>query len=340
MAMNNHDPISKTFWYCIPTVGWPDAVDVLCLLFEVTGFLLNTLTIALLFRIRHGPTHNIIILRTLAIHCLLVSIVNFLEDCNPNGIKPDNYILGTIICVFWNARFFYWIFLVATTQCVTFFSLDRVLTLYKSDQLRYINSKKRIIVYEITIHVFSILITLPQILTVNLKNGGCDCAPNTVNIPFLTIIYAHVFIWYAVLFLLDGGILLCTAYFIVKWVRETPKMDQFDDLNELSFDVIKEHEHNFAQYIGKGYKTASMCVVPLAVSHIITFSYDSTYQFASALGLTTFIINTVPQRIGGLFLIIQANVIPSILLFYLPPLRDFTTRYILVPLHIVQIQKQ
>ncbi|VDO04532.1 unnamed protein product [Rodentolepis nana] len=340
MLGNNQDPISKTFWYCIPTVDWPDAVDALCLLFEVTGFVLNILTIALLFRIRHGPTHCIIILRTLAIHCLLVSIVNFLEDVNPNGVKTDNYVLGTIICVFWNARFFYWIFLVASIQCMTIFSIDRVLTLYKSDHLRYTGAKRRIVVYEITIHVFSLFITLPQILTVNLNNGGCDCAPNTINIPFLAIIYAHVFIWYAMIFLIDGGILLCAAYFTVKWIRETPKMEQFDDLNELSFDVIREHEHNYERYVGKGYATASMCVVPLAVSHIITFSYDSTYQFASALGLTTFIINSVPQRIGGLFLIIQANVIPAILLFYLPPLRDFTITRILAPLHIVQKQKQ
>ncbi|KAM3179977.1 hypothetical protein ACTXT7_017204 [Hymenolepis weldensis] len=339
MSVNHMDPISKTFWYCLPATGWPDAVEVLSLILEVTGFTLNILTITLLFRIRYGPSQNIIILRTLAVHCLLVCIVNFLEDCNPHGAKVNNYVLSTIICIFWNARFFYWIFFVATIQCLALFSVDRVLTLYKSDQLQYTVPKKRIIIYEITIHVFSTLITLPQILTVNLQNGGCDCAPNTVNIPFLTVIYAHVYIWYTVLFLIDGGILLCTAYFTVKWIRETPKMEQFDDLNELSFEVVSEHGHIFEQSIGKGYKTASMCVVPLAVSYVITFSYDSTYQFVSALGLATFIINSIPQKIGGLLLIIHVNVVPVVLLCYLPPLRDFTIRYILAPLHIVQKPK-
>ncbi|VDL19029.1 unnamed protein product [Hymenolepis diminuta] len=339
MTENYLDPISKTFWYCIPFVEWPDAVDILFLIFEVSGIILNILTALLLFRIRQGPRQNIVLLQTLSIHCLLVCIINFMEDCNPKGVTTDNYVFNILMCVFWNARFFYWIFFVAAIQCLVFLSIDRALTLYKSDHLRFTSLRRRILVYEVTIHVFSALITLPQVLTVNLKEDECSCAPNKINIPFLTVIYAHVYIWFTILFVTDGSILLCCAYYIMKWVRETPRREQFDDLNELSFEVIREHGHPFEQYLGKGYKTASMCILPLAVSYVITFSYDSTYQFASALGLATFIINSIPQKIGGLFLVIHVNVVPVILLFYLPPLRDFAIRYLLAPLLIAKKPK-
>lgn len=339
MSDNALDPISKTFWYCVPFIGWPDAVDIIYLIFEVSGILLNILTTILLFRVRQGPRQNIVILRTLSIHCIMVCVVNFLEDVDPDGITTNNKVFQIIMCVFWNARFFYWIFFVASVECLVFFSIDRVLTLYKSDQLRFTSPRRRVIVYEITIHVFSTILTLPQVLTVNLQDGGCSCAPNKVNIPFLSIIYAHVYIWFVILFVTDGCILLCSAYYIVKWVREMPKEDQYDDLNEASFEEIHDHERRLKESTGRGYKTASMCILPLAISFVITFSYDSCYQFASALGLTTFIINSIPQKIGGLLLVIHVNVVPVVLLIFIPPLKDFIVRYFLAPLHISKKEK-
>ncbi|VDN97810.1 unnamed protein product [Rodentolepis nana] len=339
MTENSLDPISRTFWYCVPFDEWPDAVDILTIIFEVSGIILNLLTAFLLFRIRHGPRQNVVLLKTLTIHCLLVCIVNLIEDCDPDGVTTDNYVFNTLMCVFWNARFFYWIFFVAVSQCLVFLAVDRVLTLYKCDQLRFTSPRRRIVVYEITIHAFSTLLTLPQVLTVNLQHGGCACAPNKVNIPFLTVIYAHVYLWFTLLFVTDGSILLCSAYYIMKWVRETPSRDQLDDLNELSFEVFSEHGIHLEQYKGKGYKTASMCILPLAMSYILTFSYDSTYQFVSALGLATFIINSIPQKIGGLLLVVHVNVVPVVLFFYLPPLKEFAARYFLAPLHVVKYPK-
>ena len=321
--------MSRTFWYCKTITHWPDVIDILFFIFEIQGILINLFTVILLFRLHHGPRLSVRILQTLTIHCLLVCVVNLLEDVNPFGVNTSNALLNLIVCIFWDSRFFYWVFEVSAIQCTVLFACDRLIILRNWDQMRYTSDKRRLLCYEVFIHTFSILFTCPQFLTVNLQNGECNCAPTTVNMDFLTVIYGHVFVWFICLFVIDGALLLCSAYLIAKWVKETPLKQQFDELNAVTFD-----EKHKAKVIGMGRKTASLCVIPLAISHVLTFSYDSIYQFLSAAGVTTFVINSPAQKVGGLLIVVNANLVPIILIAYLPPLQEFTLKLIRAPFKI------
>ncbi len=61
-----------------------------------------------------------------------------------------------------------------------------------------------------------------------------------------------------------------------------------------------------------------MCILPLAVSYLVTFVYDAGYQLFSAFGVATYVINSPQQKVGGLMLMLHANIVPLILLYYIP----------------------
>ncbi|VDD78931.1 unnamed protein product, partial [Mesocestoides corti] len=172
-SASDHDFVSKTFWYCIPFTNWPDAIDIFNFIFEISGMILNMLITILLFRLQHGPKTSLTLLRTLAIHSLLSCIINFANDVNPKSISTKSVIFNQIVCVLWHSRFFYWIFTVAAIECLVFFSIDRAILMQKPDLYQFTSEKRRITFFEVTTHVFSVLITAPQILTVNIQSGRC-----------------------------------------------------------------------------------------------------------------------------------------------------------------------
>uniref|UniRef100_A0A5K3FKD1 G_PROTEIN_RECEP_F1_2 domain-containing protein n=1 Tax=Mesocestoides corti TaxID=53468 RepID=A0A5K3FKD1_MESCO len=252
--------------------------------------------------------------------CLFLCVTNLAEDSTPYGISSNNVIFNVLVCVLWKSRFFYWIFTVAAIECLVFFSIDRAILMQKPDLYQFTSEKRRIIYFEVTIHVFSVLITAPQILTVNNQDGGCSCAPTTVNIPFLALIYAHVYLWFSLLFVLDSTLLLLAASQVILWVREMSTKNHVDELNTMWYKDLSKSEEQRLRHI-RGWRTASMCIVPMALSQVLTFLYDSTYQFLSAVGATTFIINSPQQKVGGLLLVVHANVVPCCLLIWIPALR-------------------
>ncbi|VDN13485.1 unnamed protein product [Dibothriocephalus latus] len=71
--------VSKTFWNCIIRTDWPDFLDVLTFLLEVTGILFNALAAVLFFK-KHivGPRVSLILLRGMITCYLLSATVNFL----------------------------------------------------------------------------------------------------------------------------------------------------------------------------------------------------------------------------------------------------------------------
>ncbi|VDD81732.1 unnamed protein product [Mesocestoides corti] len=93
-----------------------------------------------------------------------------------------------------------------------------------------------------------------------------------------------------------------------------------DTLNSLSFPNTPEEELKAYEEI-KGWSTSSMCMVPLAVSFIISFAYDSTYQFISAIGLAQYDMNAIEQKMGVWLLLIHPVLIPYAVFYYIPALR-------------------
>ena len=313
----------KPFRNCRPTTIWPDVIDIFTFISEIAGLLLNLLTAILLFRLHHGPKLSLQILQTLIIHCFMVCLINFLEDVNPFDLKIQSNIFNMLFCFLWNSRFFICLFEIAAVHCIVFFSVDRALVLLNLHQFRYTSSINRVICYEVAIHLFSLTYAITQIFTVSLHDGECFCAPTWINFEFLTIIYASVFFRFMFLHTVSSSLLLTSGYYILKWTKNTPLDHQFDELNAVTF-----HENEKVKITGKGRMTASMCVLPMAVSHILTFHYDATYQFFGAVGLVAYSINSPQQKIGDLLLVFNANVIPLILIVYFPPLREFVLQRI------------
>ena len=167
--------------------------------------------------------------------------------------------------------------------------------------------------------------------TVSFQDGKCSCAPITVNLAFLSIAYANVYIWFVSLCVVNSILLLTWGILILKWTADTPLSQQFDELNAVTFN-----EGEKVKITGKGRRTASMCVLPMTISHIFTFSYDATYEFLSAVGTTIYAINSPQQKIGVLLLLINANIIPLILIGYLPPLKELILRCISAPFRCLQ----
>lgn len=312
----NPQIVSKTFWYCLRLEKWPDAFSIIQIILDITGILLNGFTATLLIvRLKNGPLISLKLLRTAVVCCLLSSLVNLMGDVNPAGLFTGNYVFNKMICIFWNSRLFYWCFTVIGVQAMVLFCMDRALTIRKLDKLRLTSHDNRFLNYQFFIYIFSFFMVLPQVFTVNIASEKCSCASTMIIIPFLTLIYAHVYLWFGLILLLEGGLIVASAIEVIIWVRETPIKFQKDDLNSLrDGDANPTTTH-------RGWRTSSMCLLPIACVYIVTFGYDASYQFMSAISSIDYVINSYQQRFGAMLLVVYSNAIPVILLTYVASLR-------------------
>ncbi|VDM01593.1 unnamed protein product [Schistocephalus solidus] len=318
--MNNVE--SKTFWHCVPSTNFPNVVDISFYIFETTGIFLNAFVLAGLSKVHPNPRTSLMLLRSISVCCLLTAFVNFLEDAYPFAWRSNNYHFNRLVCIFWESRFIYWIFVVMGTHYLVFFSLDRLEVIEEVKSYKSMVEEHRILSFHITAVVGGILLTTPQVLTVNLKGDTCDCAPTQVNIPFLSIIYAYTYVWFALMLVFVSSLLTFVCWKLIQAIREPSGHDRTDNLCLLTLESQAYGKGTHAA-TPLGWRSASMCILPLALSYCLTFVYDSTYQVLSALNLTTFIINSIQQQIGALLLVINTNLIPCILIFYIPALRSF-----------------
>ncbi|VDL94383.1 unnamed protein product [Schistocephalus solidus] len=318
--MNNVE--SKTFWHCVPSSNFPTIVDIGFYIFETTGMFLNAFVLAGLSKVHPIPRTSLMLLRSITVCCLLTAFVNFLEHVYPYSWRSHNYHFDRLICIFWKSRFFYWIFFALGTHYLVFFSLDRLAVIEEVKSYKSMLEEQRILAFHTTAVVSGILFTTPQVLTVNLQGDTCDCAPTQVNIPFLSVIYAHVYVWFTLMFVFVSSLLAFVSWKLVKAIRKPSGHDRIDNLSLLTLEsqACVKGTHSAPPL---GWRSASMCILPLALSYFLTLVYDSTYQFLSALNLTTFIINSIQQQIGALLLVVNTSLIPSIFISYIPALRSF-----------------
>ncbi|VDK24433.1 unnamed protein product [Taenia asiatica] len=311
---------SETFWYCITQTVWPDAIDIITLILEISGLLLNILAAILLLRVTEGNKVSIVLLRTIFFNNIIDAAIKLLGDVTPARVEFSIVELNYAICVIWDSRFLYWLFNKVAIEAFVFFAIDRALTLGGSQAFRFVPVESRLTLYQSCIYIYSLLITIPQFFSVNLEKGGCSCAPTTVNVPFLAIIYAHVFIRFALLVVLNGIIVLYSSARVIRWVQQTPVRHQIDELNFLHFKNPSEEELKRLEPL-HSWKTPSMSILPLSICFVISFGFDATYQFLSGAGLTTYVIGGVAQRIGTLLLLVFTNFVPLTLMVTLPVLR-------------------
>ena len=311
---------SKTFWHCLEEVNWPDAIDIISLILEVTAIILNTYTGILLLRIKDGDRVSLVLLRTFVFNNVIDAVIKLIGDSGPSRVEFENEVFNHILCFIWDSRFFYWLFNTFAIEAFTMFAVDRAISLRKIDFYPFVTVESRLRAYQVTIYAFGIIITLPQFLSVNLSKAGCTCEPTKINVTTLSIIYAHTFLRFVLLEVLNGAIQLVCSAVVIIWIRQTDSTNEHDELNYL---LMKSPSNGEVKLVEErcSWKTSSMCILPIAILFIITYGFDSAYQFFSGTGVTTYIIGGAFQRAGTMLMMVFSAIAPVILLAYIPALR-------------------
>ncbi|VDM03414.1 unnamed protein product [Schistocephalus solidus] len=330
---------SKPFWKCEERTSGTDGTDVVTYILDCIGILLNALILVLIFKKHCGPRVSLVLIRGMITCYLLTSAVNFLDHIYPYRLQTQNYHFNRLLCLFWDSRFFYWIFNVMGGLFLAIFAVDRLFCLAQLDLYRVTVPEYRLTSYVIFAVVASLLFSLPLLLSVNLNNDQCDCAPIQINIPFLSVIFAHVYLWFALLLVFQGGLLVFISVQLISWklkrISTHLSWRTADDLNSLT---LKQPADATISLRGRArtldgdrtcddkrrnWNSASFCILPLTLSYVLTSVYDSTYQFLSAVGLTTYIINSVEQRLGEMLIVVHFTAVPLIICLYIPSLRVY-----------------
>ncbi|VDK85577.1 unnamed protein product [Dibothriocephalus latus] len=235
--------------------------------------------------------------------------------------KAPYYHFNRFVCIFWTSRFFYWIFLVIASQFLFFFAVYRFLDVTGADDYKMISEEYQILAYSTTITVFSVFITLPQTFSENIVGDECNCFNRKIRMPLLSIVYAQVYIWIAILIVFDGCVLAYVSVRLRRLLKTPAECRREDKLELLHFyNITLSESHASANTIWRGMKT-SLCVIPLFVSYLVLLSYDQFYQLASAVDLTTYVIGAPAQRFGELLIVANCVNVPIIIVVYIHPLR-------------------
>ncbi|KAM7535003.1 hypothetical protein Aperf_G00000104331 [Anoplocephala perfoliata] len=310
----------QNFWICVEQTNWPDIIDILVIIFEALALVISAFTAFLLFRIREGSRISLVLLRTAIINNIIDAIVKIIRSAVPFRANFSFVELNYIFCTFWESQFIFWLFNSFSVLALLLFAIDRGLTLTSKDSIRFTPPESRLRTYLICVYVFGFLFTIPTFLYVNMENGTCLCGPTTVKGTVLTLIYASVYLRFAVMILLNGTLYLICIGAVIMYVRQTPVKHQKDELNSLHFlppsavDLKRLEESH-------GWKIPSLCILPIGVFYIIYFGFDAGYMFVSGLGLTTFEMGGDLQKIGVLLMALFSITVPIVLLLMLPVFR-------------------
>ncbi|VDL99165.1 unnamed protein product [Schistocephalus solidus] len=315
---------SRTFWYCVESHQWPDVYDILLIVFAALGLLLNIAVAILLFLLRGPCKTSLALLRGLVVSCAMACLVNFIEHAMPKMERTSSYHFNRLICIFWASRFFYWIFVVIASQFLFFFAVYRFLDLTGNDDYKIPSEEYQIPTYSTLIPVFSVIISAPQTFSVNLVGDVCNCSHRKINIPLLSLIYAQVYIWTAILIVFDGSVLTFISFQLWRLMKMPKNLRGEDKLELLHFYKTTFTEGPLCENTAASNSSkvaGSLCIIPLTISYLVLFSYDQLYQFASAINLTAYVIGTQVQKFGGLLLVWHCVIVPIIVLIYVRPLR-------------------
>ncbi|VDM00629.1 unnamed protein product [Schistocephalus solidus] len=166
------------------------------------------------------------------------------------------------------------------------FAVNRFFCLARLELYRVTVREYRLTSYVTLAVVASLFLSLPLLLTVNLNNDQCDCAPIKITILFLRVISAPVYLWFILLLVFISAQLI---RWILNRISTHYSWRTANDLNSLTLkqpaDVTIAHqlEESSRDLDGApddkrhGWTSASFCILPLTVSYVLTFVYNSTY---------------------------------------------------------------
>ncbi|EUB56585.1 hypothetical protein EGR_08551 [Echinococcus granulosus] len=322
MSVND---LSESFWLCVNVTDDKDALDIVIFVTEFVGLVPGLLVAVLLCRLDGKTRTSLLMLRTLAICSVLQLIINLIGDIYPYSIRTGSYGFNLFLCALWTSRFAFWIFAIIGAHAQVYLCTNRAMQIVSNLQLSFASSRNIDLVYIAGLVLYSTLITVPQAFTIVYDGDECYCSEQLTYLSYLQLAYAQVYIFFIQVLLVNSIVLFTTCFCVVKYVKNTPHEKFMDTLNALSFCNTPEEELKAYTEV-KGWSTSTMCIVPMFVSYFISFSYDTTYQFVSAIGLTHYPINGLTQKVGVWIQLIHPALIPYYLFYYIPALRFWVRR--------------
>lgn len=311
---------SESFWICRNASEPTSLIDGIAIATEVIGMIPGLIVIILLFQLDGKTRTSLLMLRTLTICSFLQLLINFINNVNPQGVFISDYYFNLIVCIFWKSRFIYWIFTIIAIHAQVYFSTNRTMQIVGNLQLSFASSRNIDLVYIAGLVAYSTIVTIPQVFTIVYEDDRCYCTEATGHLSNLELTYAQVYVYFLQILIINSIILLISCVLVIKWVKNTPRDKFFDTLNALSFaDTSEEELKAFGEI--KNWTTSSVCMVPMFISFVVSFSYDTIYQFISAVGFCNYLINGPIQKVGAWLLLIHPALIPYYLFFYIPALR-------------------
>ncbi|VUZ50050.1 unnamed protein product [Hymenolepis diminuta] len=315
----------ESFWTCAKNQNEWDIVDIILLIMEWIGLIPGFILMILLGKLDGKTRTSLLMLRTMTICTFMQLLINFLNNIYPYPINTASTEFNLFICGLWSSRFLYLTFAIIGVHAFVYFSTNRTMQIVENLQFSFASSRNIDLVYIAGFTVYSMVITVPQTLTLNYGKSSCSCEEELMNFTFLQLVYARIYIFFFQVFILNFiGLAICCGL-IINWVKRTPKEKFYDTLNALSFPNTPEAELKAYDRV-KGWSTSSMCIVPLTCTFFFAFSYDSIYQFISVIGVTKYNYSGMSQKVSQLFLLIHPVALPYILFYYIPALRFWVVR--------------
>nr|VZI50478.1 unnamed protein product [Spirometra erinaceieuropaei] len=337
---------STVYWSCDITHSWPDYLDVPAIILSFFSLAANLVVTVLLFRLRAKTITDLALLRLLSISCLISSFISLVDDVITYDTMTGNRFFDSLICLLWNSRFIYWLFLTLVVQSLVFFVCNRAINLLHPDHRRITTENQLLTVYMLTVVGSSLLIMAPQLLMTRLDREDCDCAPAPENIPLLSVVFAHAYLWFLFLAIIYPTVLVYICSTMLLRVLRGNREPLVDDLDAIYFpngysssatdvssvsstaalqlSVVSDEQgtKDDDDEVSQVTWSASFCIVPLTAAYIATFTYDATYQFLSAAGKLSYVLRSPAQQFSEVLLILFTALVPLILFFHIPAMRS------------------
>ncbi|VDK30475.1 unnamed protein product [Dibothriocephalus latus] len=344
---------TQAFWSCSVIVSWPNGLDICEIMLNVFGFLANLLVTVLLFLLCAKKSVDLALLRVLSLSCLVSTFMCFFYDVVTPGSNTGNMYFDGLVCIFFRSRFLYWYSRVHVYHSLFFFAYNRAFGILKLRHYPHTTEKHRLYFYMFLVFTASFLSAAPQMLQARPHVKNCACATPTTNFALLSAIYAHAFLWVAILGFIYPAIFLCICTVLLVRLRGTERGVLVDDLEELAFPEPRpssSYSSSQADAICTSSSTssessngrqrgttvpggsdevsahhvwsASFCIIPLSAAYIATFTYDSTYQLLSAMGYLTYVMNSPTQQFSEVLLTLFTALVPLILFYHIPAMRS------------------
>ncbi|VDN36412.1 unnamed protein product [Dibothriocephalus latus] len=222
---------------CLDDADWPSTLDIASIVLDLLSFIFNLTATVILARLRAKKMEDLALLRVLSASCLAVAFSILIGDGRLHGIKSGNPVLERIICLFLSTQFFFWFTYALAHQAAFSSALNRALVMLKPEQqlnLRVITPKQSLTANLVVVFGISFLFMSPQFL---LTRIGEDCAydPLPTEIPLLSLVYAHNYLWVAILGIFTQLSMVYISISMILHAHSTEREGLVDELDGLYF---------------------------------------------------------------------------------------------------------